>query len=150
MNFGLPELLILFGPVALIALAMIMVTLALRAKHARALQRALIDKLPAEDLASFLRSPHGEKLILSLSPTGASPLRSVLRAVQRGIIATVVGGGLLLAAVLIRQREALVWAIILISLGIGQLLASLASYRLARRLHLIEDHHAGAPDQTAG
>ena len=99
-SIGLPEVLVLFGILFLFALPLVLLFAALRWKQLRSVQRALIDKLPANDLSGLLQTPHGEKLIQALSEAGASPGRSILTSVQRGIVVIVSGLGLGLAAAL--------------------------------------------------
>jgi TRAP-type C4-dicarboxylate transport system permease small subunit len=142
-SIGIPELLVLFGVLLLLGFALILLVGALRWKQSRSVQRSVIDKLPANDLAAMLQTPQGEKLMQTLADAGASPGRSILASVQRGIVVIMTGVGVLVAAV-VTQAPSSVWAIalILMFVGIGLLVAALVTHRLAKRWQLFEDRRA--------
>ena len=138
---GLPEILVLLGILFLLGFALILLVGALRSKQSRSVQRALIERIPANELADLLQRPDGEKLVRMLSEPGASPGRAILTSVQRGIVAIVSGVGIFVAA---RFAQAPTFvpaiAIMLVFLGIGLLAAALVSYRLSKRWRLLEEN----------
>jgi hypothetical protein len=130
----------------LLAFALFLLAAALRWKQSRSVQRALIEKVPASELSGMLQTPLGAKLFQALSEESASPGRSILASVQRGIVVIVSGLGFLLAAVLLEAPRAVLGiAIVLIFVGIGLLLAALVAYRLSRRWRLLEENGVGSP-----
>lgn len=149
-SIGLPELLVLFGMLFLFAFALFLLTAALRWKQSRSVQRAFIDKVPASELSEMLKTPLGAKLLHALSEDGASPGRSILTSIQRGIVVIVSGIGLVLATVLIPAPPVvLAMAIVLIFVGIGLLVAALVAYRLSRRWRLLEENGSESPHRRA-
>jgi protein-S-isoprenylcysteine O-methyltransferase Ste14 len=149
-SIGAPELMVLFGILFLFAFVLVLLAAALRWKQSRSVQRALIDKLPANELSGLLQTPLGEKLLRALSEVSASPGRSILTSVQRGIVVIVSGLGLALAAALTRSPMVVVAiAIMLIFVGIGLLVAAFVAYRLSKRWHLLEENGGGPSTRRA-
>jgi len=149
-SIGLPEVLVLCGVLVLVGFALLLLTAALRGKQSRSVQRALIDKLPPDQLAALLQTPQGEKLMRALAETGTTPGRSILASVERGIIVILLGAGMLAAARFTRVPSILLApSIILIFLGFGTLLAAFVSYRLSKRWHLLEGNGDGQVNRRA-
>ena len=153
-TLGLPELMVLFAILFLLGFALILLVAALRWKQSRSVQRALIEKLPPNELLGLLQTPQGEKLIQSLADAGVTPGRSILTSVRRGIVLIVTGIGLLVVAFFVpeaRESRAVVSgiAVVLIFLGIGLLVAAFVSYRLSKRWRLLAENGRGSSEQRA-
>lgn len=149
-SFGLPEVLVLVGMLFLFAFALFLLAAALRWKQSRSVQRALIEKVPANDLSGMLQTPLGAKLLHALSEGSASPVQSILASIQRGIVVIVSGVGLVLASLLVpAPTVVLAIAVVLIFVGIGLLLAALVAYRLSRRWRLLEENGNGSLHRQA-
>lgn len=128
-EIGLPEIIAICGVMVLCGLAVVLLVGALRWKQSRVVQRTLIDKLSAgNELVAFLQTSAGERFIRGITEP-ESPARSMIKSIQGGIVVLVVGlGTLMLGSKL---------GFLLISLGVGLLVAALVSYRLARKLNLL-------------
>lgn len=109
----------------------------------------LVDKFPSADgLIAFLRSNEARTLLGDLDRR-TQTLRSVLRFVQLGSIAIMIGLSLLWNAARLSDHldahslqqadERSYWAISLLGLGGGLFVAGGASYLLARRFHLLDE-----------
>ncbi len=108
----------------------------------------LLDKLGSvSDFAQFLQSDGGARFLDTLSTERGvlGPRERMLRAVQTGVILSVVGVGFLLLGWLYAFDEDAftVLGVIILSLGLGFLLSSAASYRLARTLGVLDESIAG-------
>lgn len=138
-NIGLPEILVIFGVVFMLALAMVLLVRALRSKQARSVQRALIDRLPPEEILRLMEKPEGARVLQALADSGASPVHSILSTVRSGIVVVVTASGLFGGAALTPFPAPLFGlAILLECVGIGLLLAAFATYRLSKRWGLID------------
>ena len=139
-SIGIPEILVLFGCLFLLGFALMLLVAALRWKQSRSVQQRLIDKIPPNELSALLQTPHGEKLRGALADTGTTPERSILATVQRGVVVTISGIGILVATLAFAPHfdstARLVEGIgtILIFLGLGLLIAAFVSYRLSKSL----------------
>ena len=112
------------------------------------LHTKLLDRMgSAGELTEFLSTQGGERLLASLTTerTSIGPHAKILRAVQAGIVLLVLGLGLLGYGAIhapALQREAAnalgFFDTIVLSLGVGLLLSSLASYRLSKRMGLLD------------
>lgn len=146
----LPEVLVLFGILVLLAFALVLLAAALRWKQSRSVQRALIDKIPANEIPGLLQTPPGQKLMQALSEAGGSPGRSIITSVHLGIVVIVSGVGLAVAAGIMQAPVIVLgMAVMLISLGTGLVVAAFLSYRLARRWNLLEETNAGHSNSRA-
>ena len=104
----------------------------------------LLDRFgTVKDFADFLQTEAGSKFMNSLtverSPT--RPQGSILRAVQVGIVMLALGIGLLVTSEVvgfIDEEPFIVLGAIAVSLGVGFILAAIASFRLARSLGVID------------
>lgn len=149
-SIGVPELLVLFEILFLFGFAVFLVATALRGNQSRSVQRALIDKLPPNELAALLATPQGEKLMMGLASGNGSPGRAILKSIRRGIVSILSGIGLLVVRTLLGSRvdpEVPGIAILLIFIGVGVLVGALVSYRLSRRWHLLEEDGPCTPSR---
>jgi hypothetical protein len=122
-----------------------------RVKLLTEFQTRLLDRLGSlEDFTTFLQSRAGAQLMESFSaeppqPGGASD--RILRAMQTGIVLLSLGAGALLvgryAAADVREVLTVVGALAL-SLGLGFLLSSAASYRVSLALGVVRRSGAAA------
>ena len=109
--------------------------------HAEILNRVLDKFGSSRDFVELTESPAGKKLleVLSSEPNGVG--EKILAAVQRGIVLTVLGFGVLLLSTAITSTAVeefirIVGAVCL-ALGIGYLGSSALSYRLARSMGVL-------------
>jgi hypothetical protein len=119
-------------------------------KQSRSVQRALIDKIPANEVPGLLQTPPGQKLMQALSEAGGSPGHSIVASVQRGIVVIMSAVGLAVATG-ITQAPVIVLgiAVTLCFVGIGLVVAAFLSYRLAKRWNLLEETNAGHSNSRA-
>jgi hypothetical protein len=110
----------------------------------------LLDRINnGKELAEFMDSPGGTKLIDSISTERVHPAQRVLRAVQIGIVLCAAGIGCRVVGwqSTIVAREAaegfVVLGILLLSIGIGYLVSAAASFGLGRSLGVY-----GAPGES--
>jgi hypothetical protein len=131
---GLPELLVIAGVIVVFGLALLLAAGALRWLHGHSVQRALLDRLGSgTDLAAFLQTPSGERLIGSLVDTN-SPQRATLRSVRSGVVIIFVSVALLLVGMFAREGFFAAIGIVLLFLGAGLLVAARVTDRLAKRM----------------
>jgi hypothetical protein len=109
-------------------------------KQRMAVRRAVIDKFTsAQDFAAFLQSPGGQKFIADLSGS-ESPARTIMAAVQRGIILGLLGGGVWWAGIKIQETaELATLGVLLVCIGVGILISAGISYRLSKSWGLIAE-----------
>jgi hypothetical protein len=110
------------------------------------LQGKLIDRLGAQDVGVFLTSDHGAQLLRTLSeqPAGDAAHLRILRALQSGLVLLAVGGGLFVYSITQTlpaegEQAVALFATLAIALGVGLLGAAGASYRLSRRMGLLNN-----------
>jgi len=115
----------------------------------------IVDRLQSnEDLLAYMQSPAGQRFLTG-SPAGAAPadqqfappigapINRILWSVQVGVVLAVGGAGLWVAknGVFDEAAQAMqVFAILVMSLGLGFVLSALASYGLSRQLGLVSSH----------
>jgi len=101
-------------------------------------RKAVIDKFTsAEDFAAFLQSAAGQRFITDLSGL-ESPAGTMIRAVPKGVILILLGGGMWWAGKAIESKVELVSiGVLLICVGAGILISAGISYRLAKSWGLI-------------
>jgi hypothetical protein len=149
-SIGLPELLVFCGILFLFGFGLVLLAAGLRSKQSRSAQRTLIDKLPPNELLALLQTPQGEKLMQALGEPGATPARSILTSIQRGIVVVLSGIGMLLAAIFTQAPPVVpAIALILIFLGIGLLVAAFVAYRLSKRWRLLQENGGGSSSPRA-
>jgi fructose-specific phosphotransferase system IIC component len=108
----------------------------------------LLDKLGSiSDFAQFLQTDGGSRFLDTLSSERSStgPRERIMRAVHVGTIMTVVGLGLLVISFSLSHDKAPLGVLggIVLSIGVGYLASSAASYRLAKTLGVLEEADAG-------
>ena len=131
---GFPELLVIAAVIVLFGLALLLAAGAMRWLHAHSVQRALLDKLGSgTDLAEFLQTPAGERLIASLVQSN-SPQRATLRSVRNGVVIIFLSVALLLLGLFARAGLFAAIGMVLLFLGAGLLVAARVSDRLAKRM----------------
>ena len=115
-------------------------------KQRMSVHKSVLDKFSqAEDFATFLQSPAGQaswRFHPSAELSGSeTPARTVMSAIQRGIILVLSGGGLWWSGVKIQSTaEIATIGLLLLCVGIGILISAGVSYRLSRSWGLIEKH----------
>jgi hypothetical protein len=115
-----------------------------RAQLTSEFQQKLLDRVGSmQELGALLNSEGGARLLSSLSPRlNGGPHQRILRALQAGLVLLVLGIVLFVytfsRALPIEGEDALaMFATVSTALGIGLLLAAGASYRLSRRMGLL-------------
>jgi hypothetical protein len=110
-------------------------------------QAKLLDRVgSAQELGAFLNSEGGARMLATLSPTRleGGPHHRILRALQAGLVLLALGLGLFLyigVRALPAEGEDVIAMIATVScaVGVGLLMAAGASYRIARRMGLLEN-----------
>ena|SRR2546430_2062188 len=110
-------------------------------KQRMSVRKSVVDKFSsAEDFATFLQTPAGQKFMAELSNSDA-PAHTVMAAIQRGILLILLGGGVWWSGVKIQSTaEIATIGILLLCVGTGILVSAGVSYRLSRSWGLIEKH----------
>jgi hypothetical protein len=143
----MPEIIIV--PALFATIAFVVWTIASnwqRNRHLRemtAFHARIIDRMGSiKDFNDFLQTPGGMQFMNAITadkgPTG--PRERILRAVQTGIVLSSVGGGSLLLSEMFQYEASdlfTVAGVILLSLGIGFLVAAGAAYDLSKRLGVL-------------
>ena len=112
----------------------------------------LLDRLGStKDFSEFLQSEGGARLLdaFTIDRGGTGPRDRILRAVQLGVVVLMVGLGFLLLSWwnLTTDHEAsMLIGVIAVSLGLGLLLSSAASYWVGRNLGVLDAK--GAPGDS--
>jgi hypothetical protein len=147
-------------PLAFFALVGFIVWVVSNNWRLRAQQRAanefntrLLDRISSfKDFNDFLASEQGARMLDSLASEHPStgPRERVLRATHVGIVATTLGLGLLMVAEHLQAEPLALVGGIALAFGLGYLISSAVSYRLARRLGVLEttDHRAGTRPES--
>lgn len=119
--------------------------------HADLLNRVLDKFGSSRDFVELSESPGGKRLLEALGSEPNGVGEKILAAVQRGIVLSVLGVGVLLLSLAIRETavEEFIRIIggVCLALGIGYLGSSVLSYRLARSMGLL--HPRKSPLETA-
>ena len=118
--------------------------------HARVIDRVGSIK----DFNDFLQTPGGMQFMSAITgdkgPNG--PRERILRAVQTGIVLSTVGGGCLLLSDMFQHEASDIFTVagvILLSLGIGFLLAAGAAYGLSKRLGVLQPANLGVDSHVS-
>jgi hypothetical protein len=111
----------------------------IRSKQQTEIRKALIEKFGStQGLVELLQTTEGQRLLPNLSTSGASPIRSVLGSIQKGIVGLVVGLGALFAGVLAgREPTIMILGALCASAGLAFLIAAAVTYRLSKSWGLI-------------
>lgn len=112
-----------------------------------ALHTRLLDRVgSAKEFGEFLATDAGRQFLGAIAPDATHPQLRMLRAVRAGIVLAIVGAGLLIG-----QVNNMFWgvnmgivAVLALTGGTGMLIAAAVSYRLARKLGIVEDDAAHA------
>lgn len=111
----------------------------------------ILDKFgSSRDFIELSESPGGKRLLeeLGSEPNGVGA--KILTAVQRGVVLTVVGVGVLLLSQTISEQSVeefiRIFGAVLLALGIGYLGSSAISYRMAKSIGLLTRRDASASD----
>jgi hypothetical protein len=118
-----------------------------RARLTSELQAKLLDRVgSAQELGAFLNSEGGARLLSTLSPTrlNGGPHQRILRALQAGLVLLALGVALFIyigvRALPIEGEDVIAMiATVSCALGIGLLMAASASYRVSRRMGLLDN-----------
>jgi hypothetical protein len=102
------------------------------------MQGKLIERFgAAPELVEFLHSQAGREFVAGMqNAPGVMTRERILSGFTRSIILTMLGLAFLFLTFFQQEQDLIIPAAILFSLGIGYLLATLLSYRLASRLRL--------------
>lgn len=112
----------------------------------------ILDKFgSSRDFIELSESPAGKRLLeeLGSEPNGVGA--KILTAVQRGVVLTVVGVGVLILSLTISENAVeefiRIGGVVLLALGLGYLGSSAISYRMAKSIGLLAPHRGpSAPD----
>ena len=131
-----PQVVGVFVPIAVFVMIVFIVWFGTREKQARVqarteLHKHLLDKFGSgTELAQFLETEGGKKMVEDLGKDRASPKERALKLMVAGIVLTCLGAGFL---VLMYKTSALVIpGGILLALGIGFLIAAFVTLRLSK------------------
>ena len=113
-------------------------------KEMTAFHTRVIDRVGSiKDFNDFLQTPGGMQFMSAITgdrgPNG--PRERILRAVQTGIVLSTVGSGCLLLSDMFQYEASDIFrvaGVILLSLGIGFLLAAGAAYGISKRLGVLQ------------
>jgi hypothetical protein len=155
-------ILIPFGGMALVAWIVFTVVDGLRRWHQQRtvgqFQAKLLDKIGSVDeLGAFMNSEGGMRFLKSIavdSGQAGGPHLSILRAVQRGTVLVSLSLGLFLygdthASLTPDARAAAdLMATIFLTVGVGLLVSAFISYRLSRRMGLINGSNRAAHEPS--
>jgi len=121
-----------------------------RLKRIAEFNNRLFDRLGSgKDFVDFLQTEGGARFMENLATDrgseglfggSSSPKHAILRAMQTGIVFFTLGGGLTLLSRFFENHETLtIIGVIALSLGVGFLISTVASYRMARTLGVLEE-----------
>ena len=124
-------------------------------KEMTAFHGRVIDRVGSiKDFNDFLQTPGGMQFMNAITgdkgPNG--PRERILRAVQTGIVLSSVGGGCLLLSDMFQYEASDIFrvaGVILLSLGIGFLLAAGAAYGLSKRLGVLQPANLGVDSHVS-
>jgi hypothetical protein len=108
----------------------------LRRRQQDAMQKHLLEKFAsAQDFATFVQSPAGQKYVMNLSSAVTSPRNSILSSVRTGIVLMFLGVGFANVSVTNHANEWLhsLGSVVLL-LGLGFLFAGVAAHFLAKKI----------------
>jgi len=110
------------------------------------MQAKLLDKLSAsQDLADFLRTEAGQRLLEAPPVEKGNPFSKVLASIQIGLVLLLLGIALLSMSGVIRGHwdEMVVFGSISLAVGIGFLASAGISYTLSKSWGLFGERHSG-------
>jgi len=101
----------------------------------------MVDKMgSSQDVLAWLQTDAGQNLFKVAPPDRPAPYSRILNSVQFGVVAVVLGIGILAIRTMIGtegQEPAAVVGTLVLALGLGMLLAGAVSYFLSKKLQLI-------------
>jgi hypothetical protein len=112
----------------------------IRSKQQTEIRKALIEKFGStEGMVELLRTPEGQRRLSDLSVSGATPVRSVLGSIHKGIIGLVLGLGALFVGALAgpAAMPMMILGALFASAGLAFLIAAAITYRLSKAWGLI-------------
>ena len=119
--------------------------------HADLLNRVLDKFGSSRDFVELSESPGGKRLLEALGSEPNGVGEKILSAVQRGVVLTVLGVGVLLLSLAVQETalEEFIRIVggVCLALGLGNLGSSVLSHRLARSMGLL--HPRKSPLETA-
>jgi hypothetical protein len=125
-------------PIALFAMILVIVWLGTRRRQAEIRARAefqkqLLDKFGSgRELSEFLETKESQRFLNELWSQGAGRTNRVLRALQNGIVLTMLGLGFL--ALSHMRRGFVIPGVLVLSLGVGFLLSAVIAHQLSKKL----------------
>lgn len=125
-------------PIALFAMILVIVWLGTRRRQAEIRARAefhkqLLDKFGSgREFSEFLESKGSQRFLNELWSQGAGQTNRVLRAMQNGIVLTMLGLGFL--ALSHMRRGFVTPGVLVLALGIGFLLSAVIAHQLSKKL----------------
>ena len=149
-----PDVIALFIPFAGIAMIVFIVWLGTRARQARVqarteLQKHLLDKFSSgTELAQFLETEGGKKMIEDLGKGDVSPKERTLRPMIAGTVLTCLGVALLVLT--FRVPDLVIPGGILLAIGIGFLIAAFVTLRLSKSWEADNERSTPAGQTAAG
>jgi hypothetical protein len=139
-------------PLAGIAMIVMIVWLTVRAKQEKARAQAdfhkqLVDKFASGgDFASFLNSASGQRLLEGFSNSQVNAKQRILRSTGLGIVASVVGLGLL--GLGWTEEGFFTSGVIVLTVGLGYLISAAVSYRLSQRMGLLKESEPSTTNES--
>src|SRR5690242_16487475 len=104
-----------------------------RSKQQTAMRKALLDKFgSAHDLSEFLQSEGGQRFMAELSGV-SSPLGAVMASIHKGILALLLGGGIVVASMAISSQELIAVGAIFGAVGVGFMVSAAVTYTISKR-----------------
>jgi len=136
----LVAILVPFGTFALTGFIIWLLVRAYREKlRARAdLYRELLTKFSSgQELGGFLGTQAGKNFLQNFWSTRTDPRERFVKAIGAGLILTFLGVGFLVLT--LKEPDLVVPGVLLVALGIGFLVAGGISYRLSKKLDLVDN-----------
>lgn len=100
--------------------------------------RQLLDKFTSGgEFAAFLNSSGGQRLLEDLWSQRVNAKERIVRSMQRGVVLTVLGLGVM--GLSIRNHGMVFPGAIVLALGVGFLISTAMSYRLSKKLGLLQE-----------
>ena len=136
------ELIPIFGIVSSSAMVVLVVMLVTRSRQRRVeaqvqMQSKLIERFgTAPELVEFLHSPAGREFVAGVQSAPEALTRDrITSGFTRAILLTCLGLAFVFIAFFDRDDDWIVPAAIILSLGVGYLLATLVTYKFSKSLH---------------
>lgn len=117
------------------------------------LHNRLLEKFAsAEEFTVYLKSADGRGFFENMAVESAAPLGKILNSIKAGTILTLLGGGFFLTRHVIGTADSysamIILAMVLLTVGIGFLVSSAISYRLAKSWGIIPADKNQTANQT--